>query len=105
MEQLLTGLPGVEFIMDDIIIHDAYITERDERYNNVLKVIEKAGLRSNPDKCLLSQKMLVYMRNLIDEGGLEHDPEKGIATNIKQAIFHYNRSLPCMYVDAQRHVH
>lgn len=65
--------------MDDILIHGADITEHDERYNNVFKVIEKAGLKLNPDKCLLRQKKLVYMGNLIREGGLEPDPEKVVA--------------------------
>lgn len=76
MEQLLTGLPGVVVIMDDILIHGADEAEHDERYNKVLEVLTKAGLKLNSSKCLLKKKKLVYMGNLLSENGLEPDPDK-----------------------------
>ena len=76
MEQLLEGLPGVEFIMDDILIHGETRAKHDEHYKNVLRVIRASGLKLNKDKCLLRRSKLVFMGNLISKDGLEPDPEK-----------------------------
>ena len=76
MEQLLEGLPGVEVIMDDILIHGETRAKHDEHYENVLRAIRASGLKLNKDKCLLRQPKLVFMGNLISKDGLEPDPEK-----------------------------
>ena len=76
MEQLLEGLPGVEYIMEDILIHGETRAKHDEHYENVLRVIRASGLKQNKDKCLLRQSKFVFMGNLISKDGLEPDPEK-----------------------------
>ena len=76
MEQLLEGLPGVEVIMDDILIHGETRAKHDEHYENVLRAIRASGLKLDKDKCLLRQSKLVFMGNFISKDGLEPDQEK-----------------------------
>ena len=75
MEQLLEGLPGVEVIMDDILIHGETRAKHDEHYGNVLRVIRTSGLKLNKDKFLLRQSKLVCIGNYISKDDLEPDPE------------------------------
>ena len=76
MEQLLEGLPGVEVIMDNILIHGEMRTKHDEHYENFIRVIRASGLKLNKDKCQLRQSKLVVMGNPNSKDRLESDPEK-----------------------------
>jgi len=49
MEQLLQCQPGVEVIMDDIIIHGETRAKHDEHYENVPRVIRASWLKLNKD--------------------------------------------------------
>ena len=76
MEELFSGVDGVEVIMDDILVHGKDMAEHDVRYENVLRIIRGSGLILNQGKCLLRQTHLVYMGNLIGKEGMKPDPEK-----------------------------
>lgn len=73
---LFRGQEGVEVYMDDILVHGRGEKEHEERLQNVLQILESAGLKLNDRKCHLRQKQLNYLGHLIDEDGIRPDPSK-----------------------------
>ena len=76
MSVLFRGQEGFEVYMDDILLHGRDEKEHKERLQNVLQILESAGLRLNDRKCCLCQKQLNYLGHLIDEEGICPDPSK-----------------------------
>ena len=50
--------------------------DQEVRLQNTLYTLEKAGLKVNPDKCLLRQKWLNYLGHYTDEDGICLDEAK-----------------------------
>lgn len=76
MMDTVGGIDGVEFSMDDILIH----AENSEKLAEITKVvIEKlfnAGLKLNKDKCIFDRDSVKFLGHLVTANGLKADPEK-----------------------------
>ena len=79
MSAILSGLEGVVCQMVDILVFGRDQTEHDTRLTAVLKRIESAGATLNPDKCEFSRKTLKFLGHILDEEGIQADPEKTTA--------------------------
>ena len=71
MNNLLRGLEGVLCLMDDILI-----VAKDKRLTSVLIRIKEAGVTLNMDKCEFAKSKITFLGHLIDENGIQADPEK-----------------------------
>ena len=76
MSQLLTGLHGVLCLMDDVLVFGKDEKEHSDRLDAALKRIEMAGVTLNPSKCEFGKDRLKFLGHLIDEQGIQADPEK-----------------------------
>ena len=76
MSETLSGLPGCEIIMDDILIHGRTQEEYDERLSQVLRRIENSGLKLNQDKCHFNKSKVSFFGHTISAEGIRPDPEK-----------------------------
>ena len=76
MSQLLTGLHGVLCLMDDVLVFRKDEKEHSDRLDAALKRIEMAGVTLNPSKCEFGKDLLKFLGHLIDEQGIQADPEK-----------------------------
>jgi hypothetical protein len=76
MEEILKGLPGVEVIMDDILIHGVDDADHDAKLAKVLSRIKESGLKLNEGKCLFRQSELQYMGHTVGKDGIRPDPGK-----------------------------
>ncbi|KAL6476464.1 hypothetical protein MHYP_G00149630 [Metynnis hypsauchen] len=81
MVETLEGLQGVSVYMDNIIIHGKDMTEHNERLQRVLERLESAGLKLNAEKCVLRQRKLHFLGQVIDADGVRPDPAKVSAIN------------------------
>ncbi|KAL6477056.1 hypothetical protein MHYP_G00155550 [Metynnis hypsauchen] len=57
------------------------MTEHDERLQRVLERLESAGLKLNAEKCVLRQRKLHFLGQVIDADGVRPDPAKVSAIN------------------------
>lgn len=73
---LFIGQEGVEVYMDDILIHDREDKERKERLQNILQILESAGLKLNDRKCRLHQKQQNYPGQHMDGDSIKPSPSK-----------------------------
>ena len=62
--------------MDDVLVFGRDQTEHDTRLKAVLKRIASAGATLNPEKCEFSRRKLTFLGHVIDETGIQADPEK-----------------------------
>ena len=76
MSETLSGLPGCEIIMDDILIHGRTQEEHDERLSRVLCRIEKSGLKLNQDKCHFNKSKVSFFGHTISAEGIRPDSQK-----------------------------
>lgn len=76
MEDILHGLPGVEVIMDDILVHWVEEAEHCVRLERALNKIKASGLRLNRQNCLFRQPQLEYMGHIICKDGISPNPKK-----------------------------
>ncbi len=76
MQELLYGLEGVQVYMNDVIIYGASMQEHDAQLKRVMKTIKFAGLRLNKDNCKIRQSGLHFLGQVVDENGVQADPEK-----------------------------
>lgn len=76
MSHILSGLPGVVCMIDDILVFGQSQQEHDQRLESVLDRINKAGITLNSEKCEMSTKSVKFLGHVIDEAGIHPDPEK-----------------------------
>ena len=76
MSRILEGLEGVQCQMDDVLVFGKDREEHDIRLAAVLKRIQTAGATLNPEKCEFRKTKLKFLGHLIDERGIQADPEK-----------------------------
>ena len=76
MEDILRGLPGVEVIMDDILINGRDERQHDVRLQAAINRISQSGLKLNRDMCSFEQSQLSFMGHVIGQDGTKPDPEK-----------------------------
>lgn len=67
---------GVMVYLDDILIFTNTIEEHYNVLESVLKKIEIAGLRINPEKCHLLKKEVKFLGHIINNEGVQTDPSK-----------------------------
>jgi len=79
MTETLQGLQGVAVYMDDIIVYGKDMEEHDLCLQKVLERVESAGLKLNKDKCVLRQKQLHFLGQVVDASGVRPDPAKVLA--------------------------
>ena len=74
MSTILSGLPGVLCLMDDVLIFGKSQAKHDDRLKEVLKRIESTGVTLNLSKCEFSN--LKFLGHIINKDGLKADPAK-----------------------------
>ncbi|RXN18924.1 Transposon Ty3-G Gag-Pol poly [Labeo rohita] len=74
-KEMLQGLEGVLQHMDDILVFGASQTEHDQCFFAVLQKLQMGGVTLN-QKCEFSKKSLKFLRQILDESGVQADPEK-----------------------------
>lgn len=76
MKTMFRELPGVEVIIDDILIHAATRVEHDRRLRAVLTRIRASGLKLNRKKVKYAQPEVEYFGHYISREGYRPHPEK-----------------------------
>ncbi len=76
MTQTFEDLPGVEVIMDDILVYGSTIKEHDERLEQVLKRCRDQNIKLNREKCHYRTSEVNYMGHRLSDKGLKADPKK-----------------------------
>ena len=107
MEQILQGIPGVQCILDDMIVTGRDDREHLHNLERVLNVLDDRGLKLNKSKCEFFKKRVVFCGHEIDAEGLHKTQDKVNAvnnapqpTNVSQMrsflglINYYHRFLP-----------
>ena len=74
MSQILEGLDGHIFIIDDMLIHGKTQEEHNTRLRAVLAKLDEAGAALNPEKCEFSKREVAG--SIINEKGIKSDPAK-----------------------------
>ena len=73
---MLSGLPGVLCLLDDVLVFGKNQTEHDAHLEAVLKLIESAGVTLKPSKCEFSKSELKFLGHIINNQGVKADPAK-----------------------------
>ena len=76
MSEILTGLPGVVCLMDDILVHGSTREEHDARLRDVLNRLQTAGMTLNESKCQFAKTSLTFLGHVVGKSGISPDPEK-----------------------------
>ncbi|XP_065941318.1 retrovirus-related Pol polyprotein from transposon 297 [Magallana gigas] len=76
VQELFSDLPGVECLVDDILVHGESNAEHDENLIRMLERCRKVGLKLNRDKVELRVPEVKYVGHIIGKDGLKVDPEK-----------------------------
>jgi len=79
MSHILSGLPGVVSMIDDILLFGQSQEEHDHRLELALDRINKTGITLNSEKCEFSKSCVKFLGHVIDESGIHLDPEKILA--------------------------
>ncbi|XP_023806683.1 uncharacterized protein K02A2.6-like [Oryzias latipes] len=74
-------IPGVETMMDDIIVWGTTREEHDKRLRQVLDKTREVNLELNKDKCEFGVKTLTFVGDVVSEQGVKPDPKKTSAIN------------------------
>ena len=74
--EILTGIPGVVCMMDDILVYGATLEEHDKHLREVLQRLQKAGMTLNREKCQFAQTSVRFLGHVIDSAGVRPDPDK-----------------------------
>lgn len=76
MREILSGIDGVCITVDDVLIHHADAATHDVVLQEILKRIEKLGLRLNKAKCKFKQTEVKYCGQIFSAAGMKADPDK-----------------------------
>ena len=74
MDQVLQGIPGVQYYLDDVIITGRTREEHLKALDKVLGRLEEHGL--NREKCKFLQNSVEYLGHVITAEGLHQSPKK-----------------------------
>ena len=107
IDQVLQGLEGVVWYMDDILVTGRTDEEHLKHLNDVLARLEKHGLRGRKEKCAFFKNSVEYLGHIIDRNGIKPVQKKVEAlldapapTNVGQLgsflgmINYYGRFIP-----------
>ena len=70
MDQILQGIPGVQCILDDMIVTCHSESEHLENLENVLQRLQKSGLRVNLEKCEFFKNSVQYCGHEVTKEGI-----------------------------------
>ena len=76
VSHIIEGLGFAFNYQDDIIIWASTLEELDKRVEEVLRCIEKSGMKLNKDKCVFGVSEVTFLGHLITADGIKADPEK-----------------------------
>ncbi|XP_053278106.1 uncharacterized protein K02A2.6-like [Pleuronectes platessa] len=76
VDQILSGLTGVQCYLDDLLITGKDEQEHLRNLDAALKRLEEYGLRVRTDKCEFFQSSVEYLGPIIDGAGLHKAPSK-----------------------------
>ena len=85
MVEMLEDIPGVEVIVDDILVWGSTIQEHDERLKMTLDRIRENNVKLSENKCQYRKDKIDYVGHTVCQQGLKASEEKIQATrNMKQ---------------------
>jgi len=76
VDNLLAGIPGVIIYLDDILVTSVTEQEHLQYLEEVMKWLEKSGLRAKKNKCLFMVPSVSYLEHTIDAEGIHPLPDK-----------------------------
>ncbi|KAL5503067.1 hypothetical protein EMCRGX_G009958, partial [Ephydatia muelleri] len=76
MSKILAGLEGVLCQMDDVLVFGKDKEEHNARLIAALNRIRDAGVTLNREKCEFEKGKLLFLGHVIDQHGVQADPEK-----------------------------
>ena len=76
MDNLLSGIPGVVYFIDDVLISASTTEQLKERLHETLARLARAGLRAQREKCVFGQTEVTYLGYRIDKDGLHPTDDK-----------------------------
>ncbi|XP_030851255.1 uncharacterized protein K02A2.6-like [Strongylocentrotus purpuratus] len=76
VHNLFAHIPGVNTMMDDIVVWGSTQQEHDTRLKQVLDIAQKANLKLNRDKCEFNVSQMTFIGDVISEQGVQPDPKK-----------------------------
>ena len=76
MNKVLSDLPGVLCLIDDILVYGRNTQEHNERLESVLNRIQSAGITLNQSKCEFSKETIKFLGHVINSNGVSADPQK-----------------------------
>ena len=83
MSQVLQGIPGVVYFIDDILVTGHTRQEHKANLRRVLDRIREYGLHLKKSKCLFFQKELEFLGHLISKDGVK--PTESRIKNVQEA--------------------
>ena len=107
MTQLLMNIPMVKCYYDDILIGGKNKAELEQKVIDVLTILKDRNVSLNKDKCILSQREVLYLGYVLSADGIKPDKTKieaisnaPIPTNVNALksflglCVYYNRFVP-----------
>ena len=76
MMEKLEGLEGVEYQIDDILVHGENQDQHDQRLHAVLKRLADSNITLNLEKCEFSKTTVKVLGNTVSSEGVHPDPDK-----------------------------
>ena len=76
MSKILAGIPGVQCMIDDVLIYGKDQEEHYSRLRLVLQRLKDAGVTLNKNKCEFSKSSLQFLEHVIVLQGILPDPDK-----------------------------
>ena len=73
---ILDGLPGVQCLIDDILIFEKNQVEHNARLFSTLNWLQTFGVTLSSEICEFSKKSIKFLGHLIDAEGVRADPSK-----------------------------
>ena len=80
MVEMLEDIPGVEVIVDDILVWGSTIQEHDERLKMTLDRIRENNVKLSENKCQYRKDKIDYVGHTVCQKGLKASEEKIRAT-------------------------
>ena len=76
MSRILTGLKGVLYQTDNVLVFGGNQEQHDAKLAKALEKIRASGVTLNPEKCEFRKTKLTFLGHVIDGRGIHADPEK-----------------------------
>ena len=76
VNNVLEGLSGIFGYQDDIIIWGKTVDEHNERLEQTLNAVMKAGMKLNLKKCEILKEEITFLGHLLTSEGIKPDPQK-----------------------------